>query len=284
MLIITCITLVVIATVLVLRAAVSIPTVHYGLVTRWGKRTGRVLDEGLHFVIPFIDLVELFKYHVATKPISESFLSKDRLQVMIKGSVQWRPDKSLLNRAFVEMSEDAISEGLESAIKSELGIIAGTKSGLAFIGNREAIGFLINCVLRLSVPPHVKEGLKPSERLRYYIENALNIRKHLTDEGKNTEDRSPIEARYGIDIVEFALADVDFSPKTIEALEKRKQVEGELRAQDAQFKKIAVITEELKAKGLTPQEAVNAAQAIIGNAEKKVFSVEGLDKLLSGLK
>ena len=134
--------LLVMAAVLTLRGLVIVPTVHYGLVTRFKKRTGQILKEGLHIVIPFIDSVELFKYEMVTSQINESFFSKDNLKVVVQGSVQWCPDQKLLDSKFIEMSEETIQKGLIDAIKSELGIIAGTKKGEAFISSREAISHL----------------------------------------------------------------------------------------------------------------------------------------------
>src|SRR3989344_4542240 len=243
--------MVLIAYALVRRSVVIIPTVHCGIVSRFKKRTGRVLGEGLRFVWPFVDSVDLFKLEVVTSDVAESFFSSDQLEVIIKGKVQWRPDKRLVSSKFVEMSEDTITKGLIGAIKAELGIIAGQKEAEAFIGSREAVGLLINCVLRMEEPFHIIHAALPSTRLDFYVQNGNNVRDHLRDEHKLVNNRSDIEAGYGIDILKFELEDVDFSPAT------------------------------KKVMGLDPQAAVNAAELALEESRttRQIFSVEGLDKL-----
>lgn len=270
---------VLIAVAVLCRAAVIVPTVHYGVVLRFKKRTGRVLDEGLHFVLPFIDSVELFAYEVVTASIEESFFSKDNLQVIIKGAVQWRPDQKLYD-VFIERSESTISEGLTAAIKSELGIIAGTKPAAAFIKSREAISDLINCILRMNEPFHVIHQLPPPKRLKFYEENGINIRAHLREEHRLTDDRSQVEAAYGIDVMEFALADVDFTPETKKQLELKKQTEAKLKADELESKTKEKLIVKYKALGLDPQAANNAAEVTMDQAKRSIISVEGLDKLL----
>jgi regulator of protease activity HflC (stomatin/prohibitin superfamily) len=55
--------------VLMLNSLVQIPTAHYGLVVMFGERTGRVLDEGLHFLLPLIENVLLVSYELKTMEI-----------------------------------------------------------------------------------------------------------------------------------------------------------------------------------------------------------------------
>lgn len=265
---------------LIVNAIVIVPTVHFGQVLRFKRRTGRILKEGLHFVVPFIDSVELFKSELVTTDVGESFFSKDNLEIMIKGSVQWRPDEALLDSTFVEMSENTITKGLVDTIKSELGIIAGTKKGEAFIKDREAISLLINSVLRLSAPPHIAENLSPAERLQYYIDNTPVIRKRLADEPKNVNDRSDLENLYGIDIIRFSLADVDFSQTTKAALEKKKQAEAEMKAAQERFQKKKEIIEQLKSLGIDADAALDSAEVATNEAEKKIYSIPVLKKII----
>jgi regulator of protease activity HflC (stomatin/prohibitin superfamily) len=266
-------------------AIVEVPTVHYGVVLFLKKRTGRELGEGWHWIIPFFNSVELFSLEVKTLPLADpvthkrvSFFSKDGREVVVEGSLQWRPDRHLLRDVFMTMDEKTIVDGLRDAVKAELGVIGGTKNAVAFIENREAINFLINCVLRLSQPPHVEKELSPVKRLAYYAKNAIEIKKRLDDEVNQADDRSHVEQLYGIDVVKFALADVDFSPETRKTMEMKKQTEEKLKADQLQHNHVVAMAERLKALGLDPDVAVNAAQVTIDQAEKKIFSVEGLGK------
>lgn len=144
----------VIAVVFFLGGFVSVLVAHYGVVTRFGKRTGRVLSEGLNFITPFIDKVRLYSYELRTDSLDKiSVFSEDRLDMELKGSVQWRPDKNKLVE-FVEIPENTILVGLKDAIKSEIGKIAGEKEGDFFIKERKPLEVLINCIFRLQRPPH----------------------------------------------------------------------------------------------------------------------------------
>lgn len=260
-------------------AIVEVPTVHYGVVLFLKKRTKRELKEGWHFTIPFFNSVELFSLEVQTLPVEVSFFSKDRLEVVAKGSLQWKPDRHLLQDIFMTMDEKTIVQGLLDAVKGELGVIGGTKEAGAFIEKREAINFLINCVLRLSMPPHVEKDLSPAQRLAYYTKNAVEIRKRLDDEANHPDDRSSVERLYGIDVVKFALADVDFSAETRKSMELKKQMEQKLKADKLQHDHLLAMTEALKGLGLSPDEAVDAAQVTLDQAEKKVHAVRGLSHL-----
>lgn len=159
---------IVIGFVLVISSAVSVPTAHYGIITRLGKRIGKPLPEGLNFVVPFIDKVLIYSIELKTDPLDEiSVFSNDRLDIELKGSVQWRPDKKEL-KGFVEIPENTILVGLKDAIKSEIGKIAGEKKGDFFIRERKALETHINCIFRLQRPPHYflnpKESTKGKEQ------------------------------------------------------------------------------------------------------------------------
>lgn len=144
----------IIVVVFFLSGFVGVPVAHYGVVTRFGKRTGRVLSEGLNFVAPFIDKARLYSYELRTDSLDKiSVFSEDRLDMELKGSVQWRPDKKTLVE-FVEIPENTILIGLKDAIKSEIGKIAGEKEGDFFIKERKPLEMLINCIFRLQRPPH----------------------------------------------------------------------------------------------------------------------------------
>ncbi len=250
------------------------PTLNYGMVVRFRKRTGRVLNEGLNFIWPFIESVDLIEYKAMNLDVKTFFFSQDNLEVIINGSVRYRPDKNLVDKAFSEMTETAITKGIEDTIKQELGIIGGTKPASVFITSKEAVSHLINCVLRMEKPPHIALNLSPSKRLPHYKKEATDIRDALSIEHKNISDRSAVENRYGIDILEFSLALVDYSPKTKEALEKKKQVEAELKASKEKFDQTIKRARTIKTEELTPEQ-INAAQTSVGDAKKNVHSIEG---------
>lgn len=271
----------------------KVPSVHYGIVERLGRRTGRVLLEGLRMVAPFIETVRLYEVKLDSKSIKLAFFSKDNLEVMVQALVQWRPDWRIRNpegrNKFMENKEETIITGITDAIKSVVGNIIGQVKAEVFIRHKAAVERYIDCVLRLPRPPHVNPSLidpafeaaeivGAKARIDFYGGYAEKIGCLLRTEAGKPEEVSELEDRYGIDIVAFDMADVDFSLATKGALEKKKQTEEKLKSDDLEAKKKIEMIEKLKALGVEPQSALNSAEVNLDQAEKKIFSLEGLDK------
>lgn len=279
---------------------VVIPAYHFGVVERFGKRTGRILYEGFRLKIPLIDGVELISLELDTIPIAVEFTTIDKLKLTCSGSLQWRPDPDIKDdkkrNTFVTMSEDIITTGMADAIKAKLGALGGKKTGKDFIQNRQAIGDIINCALRLSKDkiPHQNHdsgncGVDSCRRekevdaknlIDFYNKHWRIIKPILGNEDKEINDHSPTEERYGIDIKHFALANIAFSEETAKAFEKEKQAEARARAFDTKL----VMVRKAKELGASPQEAFNAADVSLDPAVKKeIVSVEGEAGVLGGL-
>lgn len=273
----------------------TVPTFNHGAVRRFKKLTGRKVGPGLVFVLPFIEdvLIESAgaqetSIELKREPIIVNVISKNRLQIDIKGSIQFRMDPEMID-AYIRLGKDAL-KGIADAIQSELGASAGAKLGDDFISKRTAIQDMINCVLRLEKPPHLiatafgysEDIVLPTDRLDFYEANMSKIKTALV--AKDKSERSKVEKRYGIEIVTFELTHVDFSAETQKALEKLRQAEAEMQAAEEIYKKKLKVYNELRGPGgLTPQQAMNAADITVGQAEKrKVISLEGIENIFGG--
>ena len=53
--------------------------------------------------------------------------------------------------------------------------------------------------------------VEPHKRVGFYRKNGTAVRAALQRETEEADDRSEIEERYGIDVVVFELADVNFA-------------------------------------------------------------------------
>ncbi|MEK7585026.1 MAG: SPFH domain-containing protein [Patescibacteria group bacterium] len=255
---------------LFVNSIIRISTISYGVVTFFGRRTTRILPEGIHLVWPLgINKVEKITFDLRTTDISEGVgkdtgklkvFSKDNVDITLAGSVQHRPAKPgtfrddgmplLFN--FLEAAEAAISGGLRDAIRDALGSIAGCHDANEFIAKREALVRIINSYLKLKIAPHADEEfftankltlkklpllwsgqpVAPGDRIEFYEENAVIIDKTIRSAFKDPKTISPLEERYGIDIETFALASIAFDEKTTTAL-------GEARRQQAENTRIA---------------------------------------------
>jgi regulator of protease activity HflC (stomatin/prohibitin superfamily) len=145
--------------VLTLNMIATIPTVYFGIPTRFKERIKKgdkvvLLEEGMNFICPLVDdlLPDNIKSRkLTTEEVKATALSKDKLEISLKGSVQYRPED--LN-TYIEMTPKTIKEGMIDAIESELGKICGTKDADIFVEYRSEVELLIQCVLQLERPPH----------------------------------------------------------------------------------------------------------------------------------
>lgn len=287
------------AAILGVAAAASVKRVdpvHRGVLVRLDKRhEDRVYGEGWHGfwdgVMPFIDRIAVEPVTLQPMTITTKVLSKDNLQLTVGGSVQFRVDDVYRH---MEMDLKTIEVGMRDAIESELGIIAGKVNGDQFKAARREVQLLINSVLRFGAAPHCRasaadpatcdlangdQEVEPHKRISFYRKNGKVIRAALKLETENADDRSDIEARYGIDVVVFELAEVDFTPETVAALEKKRQAELGADAAQGAFKRQMAIFHELK-EHVGPERALNEASLIVGGKDRgnrRIISVEGFE-------
>lgn len=257
-----------------------IPPMQFGIVNTFGRRS-RIVGEGLTFLIPFVQKVDIFSIELQRADIPAKAKSNDLSGIVIRGSVQYALDPQLIS-TYQETSRN-ISNALIDAVENEIGNIAGTKKLEDFVKEREAIVLLINCLLRLRDLPHenpkaVDENSNGKEipvdrRLSFYKKHANQIKQFLVEESKKPEERSKIEMSYGIDIRAFDVVDIDFAPETEKILEKARQAKELAKADDIKFARIKRYKEEL---GATTQEAIDVSEVSLGQAtDNRKVSVQG---------
>jgi len=283
---------------------VFVPAVHYGVIWRFGGQITDSLEEGLNFKLPFIDKVKIAPLELKTKEIKVEFTSKDKLRLTIPGALQFRADRKVVDEneknVFVRISDEAIITGIEKDIQTKLGGIGGKYEADDFIENRQALADLINSILRLDKPLHLnhdpgnsaqcgiedcsdKKGKIEAEKLiEFYNKHWGRAKKMLDDEKDQPEVRAEIEKRYGIDIVTYSLAEVDFTKETQAAQEEKKQADYRFEA----GKKVLELVKETKntTPQISDQQALNWADSILNpETPRKMISVEGEAGVLGGL-
>ena len=288
---------IILSAILIVDSAVVVLTANYGVVTRFKKRTGRVFDEGLAFVLPLIDRVDLVSYLLKTKDVKLTFFSFDDIEVIISGLVQWQPDRLVVDDKkrikFVAIEERTITDGLDKTIKSVIGNLIGITQAVDVRTHKPAIERYLNCVLRLQMPPHVKpeendklNSSKPrwtqgnevprEHRLAFYNENANLIENKLrTEEGK-PKQHSDTENLYGIDIRAVKVDDVDYSEKTKRDLESRKQAEARMEGVKVETDTTLAISQRVKIQhpGIGDESAINAGLILSGKAPGSVIILQ----------
>jgi hypothetical protein len=252
----------------------SIPTMHYGMVTFLGIRTGKILREGPHFTLPLLERVRLFSGKVAVTNVTAKLYTLDGLIVLAKGILRWRIHPKLLAIAYVE-NYDVILEWLASKTAGELEAIAGQHKAMDLVRRKEAVVNLINCSLRMAVPPHVEKQIAPEHLLEFY--RGSDLRNLVLNEERLAEQRSTTETECGIEILSFVMV-FDFSPTTDRALELEGQTKLTLAAHKLTAEQELALVRDLKAEGLDPQQAVEAEEVVLQRSKRKIFSLGGLEK------
>lgn len=283
--------------ILLVNSFTIVPRTNYGLVYRFGKATGRALDEGWHFILPLIDDVRCYPYKTQKRDVEVSVQSNEddgtSLELLIKGHFEFYPDPAMILQ-YRKETEESITGGVINAVKEELGVIAGKTKAFDFIKSREAIVLIVNCMLRLQDLPHhyarqygeQEDHIGPEGRLDFYRNHRTEIIygtaviHGLENEADFPNERSLIEKRYGIDIRVFTLADVDFSEAVKKAFESKREQEQKMKGVEVVANQKLKIAKKWQRHGLKPAEAANEADVTVGHGEKKIFSIEGADRIL----
>ncbi|MDP1706387.1 MAG: SPFH domain-containing protein [bacterium] len=326
------ITLCIIAIVVVwvLASAIKIPPNHFGIVDRFGKRLrcnpGKdgpvfqrgILREGLNFIIPLIDSVELVSKDLVKEDIKFKFTTKDKLRLEVEGVFQYRPDPDVLfsdvhkdhrRNVFLTVSKEVIKSGVIEAVEARLGGLGGQCSSEIFITSRQALGEIINAILRMNKPPHrnhLKGAPAPDpknpeepfcgldalctfddteigvEKLVEFYNAHWRQAKVIKDNEKNLpEDRSEVERRYGIDIESFDLGNVGFTSETEAAFEEKRQSEERAHAGDQVLILAKELQDGLKIDGQTALD--EAGRILDPTIKKRIVSVQGKTGVLGGI-
>ena len=188
----------------------------------------------------------------------------------------------------METLDEKIDIGLTDTVKDAIGTIAGLHDPDTFIGSREAIYLIINSYLRLDIPPHLdfenSELVFPAgvtritdkDRLKFYEDNAIVIGKMLKQENKDDDKISDVEKRYGIDIITFALAAVNFSEEVRRAMDARRVAEGKLKATKTRVTQKITSMKRLNKAGLTTEQAHDTTDALLETATpRQVLEIRG---------
>jgi len=181
--------LILIVAALLSDAFVEIPSHHFGVVMRLGKRTGKIVYEGLRIKMPFIEKVAIFSTAPVRINIETTFTTKDKLTLKCEGSIEYVANpliKDDKGRNVYITTKDIISETLNKEIQSKLGSLGGNYQAEDFIQNRQAIGDIINSFLRLEEPYHLKFGEVSVENIiNFYNSHWKDFKEYLSKFAKS---------------------------------------------------------------------------------------------------
>lgn len=106
--------------VLYTSAFVRVPAGTRGVLMTWGKVENRILGEGLSFVIPFVQTVELMNVQIQKAESTESTATNDLQEVTTTVAVNFRLNPSVVNEIYRQLRQDYVSRVIKPNIEESL--------------------------------------------------------------------------------------------------------------------------------------------------------------------
>lgn len=125
--------IVLVVLVLVTSAFTVVPTGFRGVVTRFGKVTGKVFDEGLHFKIPFIETVNKINIQIQKEETNADSSSKDLQSVNATVALNYRIDDARVQDLYQDVGKSYVAKIIDPVIQEAV------KSGMALFTAEELI-------------------------------------------------------------------------------------------------------------------------------------------------
>lgn len=119
--------------ILVASAFTTIPTGYRGVVTRFGKVTGKVFDEGLHLKIPFIERVQKINVQIQKEETDADSSSKDLQSVNATIALNYRIDSARVQDLYQDVGKLYVPKIIDPVIQEAV------KSGMARFTAEELI-------------------------------------------------------------------------------------------------------------------------------------------------
>jgi len=106
--------------VLATQAFVRVPAGYRGVLLTWGKVEERVLPEGLSFIVPIAQSVELMNVQVQKAESTESAATLDLQEVSATVAVNFKLMPGSVNTIFQELQQDYVSRVIKPNIEESL--------------------------------------------------------------------------------------------------------------------------------------------------------------------
>ncbi|MCW4036092.1 MAG: prohibitin family protein, partial [Candidatus Bathyarchaeota archaeon] len=97
-----------------------VPAGHRGVLLTWGKVEERILPEGLNFIIPFVQSVEMMTVQVQKAESTESTATNDLQEVSTTVAVNFRLNPGAVNNIYRDLRKDYVSRVIKPNIEESL--------------------------------------------------------------------------------------------------------------------------------------------------------------------
>lgn len=98
----------------------KVPAGYKGVLLTWGKVEDKVLPEGLNFIIPFVQSIELMNVQVQKAESTESTATRDLQEVSTTVAVNFRLNPGTVNTIYQELRQDYVSRVIKPNIEESL--------------------------------------------------------------------------------------------------------------------------------------------------------------------
>jgi regulator of protease activity HflC (stomatin/prohibitin superfamily) len=232
----------------------KIKTPFMGVITRFGKRTGRVLGEGLHLKWPLVDKVILVDNSPVGKEIEVDFPTSNEMFLGVLCYVRYRRDPNVKRKGksvCIEVSDERVAADLTAGIQEKLSALGNILDADVLRKSQHAISDFLECWLRLKTQPQEGRGVEARDIPAFYTEQRDEVRRRILE--NTNRERSAIESLDGIEVEEFRIKKIDFTEETKRAMEAKAQAAERAKALKIRAEKVA----ELIRAGVTSQEAID---------------------------
>jgi len=214
-----------------------VPAGYRGVLLTWGKPEDKILGEGLNFVIPFIQSVELMNVQVQVAESTESAATNDLQEVSATVAVNFRLDPLAVNEIYRELRQDYVSRVIKPNIEESLKAATAQFKAEELITKRAIVKKAFDDIL--------------AERLHLFDIDVIAV--SLTDFQFSQSFAAAIEAK------------VTAEQSALEAKNKLEQIRFEAQQQ--------IIQAEAE-KNATIARALGEAQAVIIEADATAAAIE----------
>lgn len=225
----------VIAVVLLFFSVTTVGAGHRGVLLQLGEVKPKVLDEGLHFLIPFIQTVQPIEVRVQKEESSQTAASKDLQTVTATVAVNYSVDPTSVNKLYQEIGMDYKGRIIDPAIAEALKAVTAQYTAEELISKRP------------EVSAKVKEMLE-DKLTKYFMKlEEINIKEFAFSEefNKAIEQKQTAEQN-------ALKASRDLERIKIEAEQQITQAQAE--AESLRLKKAEVTPELIQLKEIEVQE------------------------------
>jgi regulator of protease activity HflC (stomatin/prohibitin superfamily) len=232
--------------ILVLLTATTIPAGHRGVVLLWGGQVeNKIFDEGLSFRVPIAESVVRVDVRVQAHPFENiSAASKEMQNVIMTGNVNWHFDPAYVNWIYQNIG---------------------------------ASSDFVDKILDKALQDFVKE-VTPQYSINVILNNRPDIRQ------KAVEYLTTNLGRYHIIINDIYIADIQFSPEYLAAIEKQQVAQRQIATEQNILEQKKIQAEQVKvaAEGeanASIARATGEKQSLIlraeGNRQSTILNAEG---------